>query len=161
MIADINQPTGPTIKRGKSKQDYSTPKEFLDAVRARFGSIDADLAASAANAVSPAFYDVAKEDSLTRAWNELGGWLWLNPPFNNIEPWAAKCAAESALGARILFLTPASVGSNWFQQWVYPSANVLMLNPRISFDGKNAFPKDLILSVFSGGMRGMQPWRWK
>jgi hypothetical protein len=64
-------------------------------------------------------------------------------------------------GARILFLTPASVGANWFQQYVVPFAHVIELSPRMSFDGKNPFPKDLVLSVYMHGLTGRSHWRWK
>lgn len=40
----------PAQKPGKSKQDYGTPKDFIDAVAARFGPLVVDLAAHAGNA---------------------------------------------------------------------------------------------------------------
>ncbi len=46
--------TEPKQKPGRSKQDYGTPPEFLDAVKARFRieAFDCDLAAS---------HDIARE----------------------------------------------------------------------------------------------------
>ncbi len=154
--------TGPTIKRGRSRQDYATPREFIDAVEKRFGKIDIDLAASADNAVGGQF--IAKErDSLADdcAWYPGRPLCWLNPEFSNITPWARKCAIQSANGARILFLTPASVGSEWFREFVEPNAVTLFLNPRLCFDGVAPYPRDCQLSVFWGGLRGAQSWRWK
>ncbi len=85
----------------------------------------------------------------------------MNPPFNDIDPWAEKCAAEMKLGARILFLVPASVDSVWYWKHVAPYACVLALKQRICFDGKNGFPKGLILAVYAYGLKGFQPWDWK
>jgi phage N-6-adenine-methyltransferase len=150
----------PAQKPGKSKQDYATPRPFLDAVEARFGRINFDLAASAHNKAVDAYFDERK-DSLQQTWCRLPGLLWLNPPFGNIDPWAEKCAAEMRKGARIAFLTPASVGANWFQAHVVPSAHVLELSPRLSFDGEHPFPKDLVLAIFYAGLTGRSPWRWR
>ena len=41
----------PAQKPGSSKQDYSTPRAFLDAVEKRFGRIKWDLAAHERNHV--------------------------------------------------------------------------------------------------------------
>lgn len=150
--------TGPTINRHRSKQDYSTPKNFMDAVVKRFGPIYYDLAASPDNSKSVHFY-TEEENSLNQDWHMLDGVLWLNPPFNNITPWARKCAEEADGGARILFLTPASIGSNWFCNYVHRKAMVLSLNGRLCFDGRNPFPKDCILSCYGFGV-GFDIWKW-
>lgn len=152
--------SGASFSRGSSKQDYATPADFMVAVEKRFGPIDFDLAASLENAKAPRFY-TERDNSLIQGWHKSKGLLWLNPPFNDIAPWARKCAKESALGAAILFLTPASIGSEWFANFVFPYARVLALRPRISFDGKNPYPKDCILSVFHNPIPGMELWRWK
>lgn len=150
--------TGPSIARGKSKQDYATPREFMRAVVARFGLLSFDLAASPHNAKNPNYFTEA-DDSLSKKWHEIRGLLWLNPPFDKIAPWAAKCEAESARGAKILFLTPASIGSNWFANSVHQKALVLFLQGRISFDGIAPYPKDCMLSCF-GFTPGFEVWRW-
>jgi len=157
----------PRQKPGKSKQDYATPREFIAAVEKRFGKLDWDLAATWRNAVTTDFYGMQESgvfrDSLEQNWRRLEGNLWLNPPFAQIAPWAAKCAGSSYRGAtnRIFFLTPASVGANWFWQYVWPHALVLPIHPRLSFDGVDPYPKDLMLSVFNAGARTMERWVWR
>lgn len=155
--------TGPTINRGGSKQDYATPPEFLMPVERRFGKITFDLAASPSNAVCGDYF-TKEQDSLKQEWHKLpGGILWLNPEFGDITTWAAKCAAESELGAPpILLLTPASIGANWFKNFVLPSAAVIPLNGRIKFVGeKDYYPKDLMISCYWRGIAGFQtPWTW-
>jgi phage N-6-adenine-methyltransferase len=150
----------PVQKPGRSKQDYATPRELIDAVEARFRRLDWDLAASAENRKAAQFYSIA-DDSLRQDWTKLTGNLWLNPPFADIEPWAAKCAASTGPGRRIFLLTPASVGSNWFAEHVFDKACVIALRPRMTFVGAtDPYPKDLILSVF-GRPAGFELWRWK
>lgn len=154
--------TGAAHHRGSSKQDYATPREFIDAVEARCGRMRFDLAASAENAKAPEWYD-EQQDSLARRWSALRGNLWLNPPFGDIAPWAAKCAAtlpRPCASDRIYLLVPASVGSNWFARQVDTKALVLFLSPRLSFDGKNPFPKDCCLAIY-GEVPGYACWRWK
>lgn len=152
--------TGPTINRHKSKQDWATPPEFIEAVEKRFGKIEFDLAASAENTKHTGFYD-EERDSLKQDWHKLYGNLWLNPPFSNIAPWAKKCAEEASLGATILFLTPASIGSNWFRDYVHRKAQVLALNGRITFIGAiTPYPKDCILSTY-GFPIGFDVWNWR
>jgi phage N-6-adenine-methyltransferase len=146
---------------GESRQDYPTPQEFVDAVEKRFGKIGWDLAASAENARCEHYLD-EDMDSLSVDWAELpladGEICWLNPPYSRIAPWAGKCAES---GVPVALLVPASVGSDWFADYVYSRALVLPLRPRLSFDSKQPYPKDLMLCVYSASQTGFEPWRWK
>lgn len=151
----------PAQKPGRSKQDYGTPRALIDAVEKRFGPLAWDLAATDENAKAAKFI-TPDQDSLSRCWSMLSGNMWLNPPFANIEPWAKKCA-ETILddSSRILLLTPASVGSEWFRGYVNGRALVLALSPRLTFEGcADPYPKDCIISVY-GKPPGFQCWRWR
>jgi len=154
----------PAQRPHRSRQDYGTPGDLLDAVFATFGPLRVDLAASPANAVAPAYFD-EDDDSLAQDWTTLHGTLWLNPPFARIGPWAAKCAASAPPDTwprrRIIMLTPASVGSRWFVEHVHRRALVLALVPRLTFVGCDApYPKDCMLSIF-GGQPGFNVWEWR
>ncbi len=155
--------TQPDQKPHRSKQDYATPRLFLAAVKALLG-IDRfafDLAADATNTVADGWYDEAC-DALSQDWTTLGinrEWLWLNPPFGVIRPWAKKCAES---GLWIAFLVPAAVGSNWFRDYVDGRARVLLLNGRLAFmpDKPNwLYPKDCILVLY-GREPGYEVWTW-
>lgn len=163
--------TMPKQKPGNSKQDFGTPWEFIEAVEERFGKLSYDLAASKKNTKAPAFL-TQQADSLSIDWHTLtNGWMWLNPPFAHIDPWARKCAREKRKGARIIFLTPASVGSNWFAKHVHGKALVIPVSPRLTFEGQppnpktgkvDPYPKDCMISVFAKDIPpGFQLWRWK
>ncbi len=159
-----NRKSGAALNRGGSKQDYQTPVEFIRAVESRFGALDFDLAATQENKITPRYFGPGSplgEDSIKQDWHKLSGILWLNPPYADIGLWARKCKQEAKLGARIRFLVPASVGSNWFWDYVEPAARVYALQPRLSFDGKNPYPKDLILAVYDVYQTGLYRWRWK
>lgn len=159
---------GPTIKRGKSKQDHCTPPEFIKAVSARFGPIQHDLAATKKNAVDglgdAGWFYSPEDDSLAQRWDdfEWGSTLWLNPPFHDIAPWASKCEEVRFCRNWLLFLVPASVDANWYIDHVHHKAFVMPLAPRLIFQGeKDPYPRGLILAAFGFGVHGFEPWRWK
>lgn len=154
--------TGASMARGRSKQDYGTPRDLLDAVERRFGALAWDLAAEAHNAKASNFIG-ADRDSITVAWDDLAGNLWLNPPFGNIAPWAEKCC-KTCLSptSRILLLVPASIGANWFAEWVHRSAFVLGLQGRLTFEGcDQPYPKDCLLAVYGADLAGFDVWDWR
>lgn len=154
----------PIQKPGRSKQDYATPPEFIAAVKSLLDISEfcIDLAADESNAQAIHYY-TEEDDALVQDWTEWawGGWCWLNPPFANIEPWAKKCKEAAQRGVFIAFLVPAAVGSNWFRDHVDTWAHVLLLNGRISFDGKAPYPKDCVLCLYGPMHQGYEVWDWR
>ncbi len=170
----------PAQRPGQSETRVGTPWAFIDACEDRWGDLALDLAADEDNAKAPRFLGEGV-NSLAQPWHKGGcDPLWLNPPFDHIEPWARKCAKESALGARILLLVPASVGAAWYWNWVANYAEVNVLTPRLAFqghhklrtcgedcDGCQGYPKDLIVAAYGfegvgGSMRtGFRRWFWR
>jgi len=160
--------TGASFNRGSSTQDYQTQPEFLAAVADRFGRIDWDLAAHDRNAVCPRYLGPGShvaDDALSVDWLEVVGprsVAWLNPPFADIRPWAAKCARLSERGGWTLLLVPASVGTNWWSEHVHGKGFAFWLSPRLTFVGEtHPYPKDLALVAWGFGVTGAEPWRWK
>lgn len=149
----------PEQKPGESRQDYVTPQELVTAVehhwlRERF---EIDLAASDVNSRAPSYFS-EEDDALVQDWDKIRGWAWLNPPFGKLPAFAAKCAASRR--ARVVMLSPASVGTEWFAEHVLGRAYVLAIRPRIKFVGEtDPYPKDLMLSIF-GWPPGFSSWRW-
>jgi len=157
----------PKQKRGSSKQDYGTPKEFLDALRNRLGIVefDIDLAATPENAKA-SFYYTEQDDALApkNSWcGNGGGWSFLNPPFGDIPPWVDKACDESSKGAKIAVLVPASVGANWWREYVDGKAYITYLNGRITFEGcKDPYPKDCAILLYAPYLEGGScVWKWK
>jgi phage N-6-adenine-methyltransferase len=162
----------PAQRPGRSQQTVGTPREFIAAVEKRWSALSVDLAASPGNAKAPLAIYEDERDSLTVPWgDEYPDMLhWLNPPFDNIAAFAEKCAREGELmfsrrrGERIFFLVPASVGANWWAEWVHPSARIKLLSPRLTFEGHTQpYPKDCALCIFGDEPLEphYEPWRWK
>lgn len=148
-------------------QTWATPPEFIAAVERRYGPIGFDLAASGKNTKARAWFDEA-QDSLKQDWSKIrtvNGYAvrvaWLNPPFENIEPWARKCVTVRDLARWTLMLVPASMGSLWWARQVLGKAQADGI-PRIKFVGaKDAYPKDLALCAYGYGVAGAGFWDWR
>ena len=136
--------TGASFNRGSSKQDYETPPDLMAAVVARFGPFAWDLAATRENAKAPNWLGPGSphwQDSLIAPWQCLPGLKWLN---------------------QILLLIPASVGSNYWADFVDGTAIVNFLRPRVQFAGADGpFPKDIALCGYGLGIAGYTCWKWK
>lgn len=155
----------PVQKPGRSKQDYGTPWELIRAIEARFGKLTIDLAATAENKRCDRFIS-PEVDSLAphvRWASYIGDGIgWLNPPFEDIAPWAEKCLSSCA---NVILLTPASIGSEWFAENVESHAAVVGLRPRLIFEGcKDPYPKDCMLTLWGSvapHLPSLSTWRWR
>lgn len=160
----------PKQQPGKSKQDYGTPDRFLEAVKRRLGiqSFAVDFAADRVNAKAPHYF-TAESDALRDGclWEQYTthGWGWCNPPFADLAPWMKKADECKWFGGKVAMLVPASVGANWYRDYVYQSALVLALNGRLAFmpDKPNwLYPKDCILALYHRDIEpGFKVWDWR
>lgn len=163
----------PAQKPGRSKQDYATPRIFLDAVKHRLQitEFSHDFAADQTNTVATTYFD-EEYDSLRAGgveWHDfcdgVGEWGWLNPPFSRIGPWAQACNVCAQASGNIALLVPAAVGSNWFRDYVHGQARVLFLNGRLAFMPDKPtwlYPKDCVLCLYGPrAFPGYEVWDWR
>lgn len=151
---------GAKLNRHNSNQAYQTPPEFLTAVYRKFGinGFQLDAAADANNSIAPTHYD-EQSNGLLQPWYNI---TWCNPPFANIAPWVEKAWIESEQGVTSFLLVPASVGANWWKNWVHDKAYVMFLNGRITFGGQtDPYPKDCALLIYrTATSGGYNVWSW-
>jgi hypothetical protein len=70
-----------------------------------------------------------------------------------------KCKVEAERGCRIVSLTLASLGTGWYRDHVEGNAQSFILRRRMTFMGmKDAFPKELMLTLWGFGMTGLSFW---
>lgn len=159
--------SGPTLKRHRSDQAVATPWSFIHAVQQKFGPLTIDLAATYLNKKAP-LYISPETNSLSVSWaDHIGAGLgWLNPPFANIAPWAAKCVIEMQQGSEILLLVPMG-SQNWYWEYVEPFAQVYAVG-RMTFEGSSdPYIKDLILAHYDPRwadlslLPKMSRWQWQ
>lgn len=157
-----------TSPRDKNKtiQEVGTDPLLFEVLNRRF-NFTWDLACNEDNCLvkdgeTVSGWSQPEFDSLIMPWYAHDGWQWLNPPFKDIKPWAMKCAEEARKGAKIVMLTPASVGSKWFADHVYPNAYVRILTGRVTFQGHSTpYPKDVMISIFDNFHKGFDIWDWR
>jgi phage N-6-adenine-methyltransferase len=151
----------PQQKPGRSKQDYGTPKPFLAAVAHRFGPIDFDLAATSDNAVADRWY-APDVDSLRADWTLTGVRVaFLNPPFADIRPWAAKLESVRHIPRWTIMLVPASMGSAWWADHILGKCQADGI-PRMEFVGADGlYPKDLAVLCAGFSVAGSGYWDWR
>lgn len=167
--------TPPPQRPGNSDGVFVTPDPFIAAVKHRLGITDfvVDLAASASNTKALRFLDEA-HDSLAFDWTIYAGrgWCWLNPPFNDLRPWVAKCASyipdghyQPSQGLQVALLVPASIGADWFTDHVEGHADILPLRGRLSFDERGPYPKDCVLALYGNRPKSFtgytRSWDWR
>jgi phage N-6-adenine-methyltransferase len=147
--------TMPAQKPGRSKQNYMTPACFIEPVKRRLGiaDFDIDLAAEPDTAQAPIYFTKEDDAFAAPSWKIGDGWNWLNPEYADIGPWVERAGNESVNNdARTALLIPASVGSNWWRDYVHAKCEVLFLNGRIPFIAdkpKWLYPKDCALLLYS------------
>ena len=151
-------------RRGKSKQDFGTPREVLDGIERRFGKIGIDLAAREDNKVCERFIS-PEQDTLKINWSELivpeGHIRFINPPYANLEPFAKQLAATKNDSRFTIMLCPASMGSKWWVKHVLGQVNALGI-PRVKFRGADSiYPKDLSILVAGFGLHGFGYFDWR
>jgi DNA N-6-adenine-methyltransferase Dam len=151
-----------------SRQDYQTPPELLDALEERFGDFTWDCAASAENTIVPGrFFSKEGISAFDADWAKLftpADLLFMNPEFGHIQYQWAPLVERWTLRLpwlRLIMLTPAAVGSEWYRERVEDKALVNPLNPRLAFVGEPTYPKDCMISCFGFGVAGFRVWRWK
>lgn len=93
---------------------FETPDWLFNSLNEEF-SFTYDLACNEENCKTEKGY-TEKDDSLSKDWHKLDGWLWLNPPYSPLKPWIEKAQKENALGARIVVLCPPIISTRYFKQ---------------------------------------------
>jgi phage N-6-adenine-methyltransferase len=125
------------------KQDWNTPPEFLELVRKVNGRIAFDPCTSADNPCGAGKFATKEDDGLTLDWREwagIQGLVYCNPPYSDMNAWAAKISEEGMRGCEAISLTPARTDTKWFRRMVTADA-MCFWRGRLKFVGaKQAAP---------------------
>jgi hypothetical protein len=76
---------------------------------------------------------------------------YVNPPYNDLEPWIKKAIAERELGNTSVMLLPVRTSTRYFHNLILPNYTELrFLNGKLKFKGyKKGAPFDNYLVIFS------------
>ena len=92
---------------------FETPQRLFDSLNNEF-NFTTDLACNYENKKCLQYY-TEDQDSLTKDWHKLDGWLFLNPPYSPLKPWIQKAQRENKLGAKIDVLFTQIISIKYFQ----------------------------------------------
>ena len=154
-VAADPAPSRGYMPRSKAN-DWRTPPEVIALVRTLWhGRIDLDPCASSDPAHHFAAHNLTVEDDgLEEAWE---GCAYVNPPFDALDAWAARCAEQGAVrGNEVVLLLPARTDTRYWHEYVTRARAVCFLRGRLRFVGATAscpFPTAL-------AYWGAAPWRF-
>jgi hypothetical protein len=126
------------------RQDWRTPPEVLDLVRAALrGRIDLDPCASrealgAGGLIGEQrnIFGPPDASGLEEPW---AGRVYVNPPFDGLAEWATKCRREhEEHGAEVILLLPARTDTAYWHEHVSTAKAVCFWRGRMRFVGASA-----------------------
>lgn len=171
----IQRGTGP----GSARQDWETPGALFTLLDRRYGPFTLDAAASSANRKCPKFIcapgspdathpDCFAEDAFKVWWGDPGENVWINSPYGRAVTtrWAKRIAEQAASGRKVTSLLPAKCGTVWFQDYLWPLADeLLLIKGRVDFGGEHgAGWFESVVFHLPGGRTGgprVSLWDWK
>lgn len=131
-------------------QAFNTPAAVLEAI-APMGRIALDPCSNAGSIVGARVAWTVEHDGLACAWapQVLRGELcFVNPPFDELARWVARCIEEAAAGCEIVLLSPARVDVGWWDRMLDAGAVAALWRGRLRFLGMGSAPFPAALSYF-------------
>ena len=95
------------------KNSWRTPP-FLVRAYDRIYQFTGDVAADADNACFPKYLTLA-DDAPKRGWGDFGGYVWCNPPYDDISPWVVAASLATVQGTGTVMIVPSDMANFWFE----------------------------------------------
>jgi hypothetical protein len=147
MTSTTNALTGfATGKRQNRPQDVGTPLNILSAVSEAMGCIVLDPCGSRLHPTgAETTYHYPDTDGLKSDW--VNG-TYCNPPFEDLQKWLAKSAAEKQAGVREqCLLVPVRPRSRWWCDYMHDIPTCIAWLKRVKFVGYlTSYPEALVLA---------------
>lgn len=141
-----------------ARTDWCTPRPIVDfAYRVFGGRIRLDPCWNEQSITKPDFAFDGKSpesDGLKELWWPYGQ-AYVNPPFGwDLPFWVKKAITEAKLGCEIILLSPAAVGTRYWQKGIFRTAQATcFLRGRVEFLGADAgAPMDCALTYWGPGI---------
>ena len=132
--------------------EWWTPAEVIEPVRAALGEIDLDPCThpDAQRVIRAANYYARPDDGLTLPWS---GRVWLNPPYSKPRPWVYRLLQMDNGAAAACILTATSAAGSEAGLLLLACASVIALPGRVRFRrgaGVGSAPRDASVIAFVG-----------
>jgi phage N-6-adenine-methyltransferase len=128
------------MTQASESKEWETPQKLFDQLDTVF-HFDLDVAATAANAKCPRYYDI-EMDGLRQCWHQDGTSAWMNNPYGEAritETWLRKAIYESFAGLPVVALEWTKTETSWFQDLVFGRASyTCFIRGRLSFSSPDA-----------------------
>lgn len=132
-----------------SKSDeWSTPQSFFDELDREF-HFDLDAAASKENHKCSRYFTI-QDDGITQNWG--GCRVFCNPPYSQIEKWAAKAFYETKQdNTLVVMLIPARTDTKYFHNYIQGRSEIRFVKGRLKFgNSKNSAPFPSMVVIWKG-----------
>lgn len=129
-------------------QEVTTPQYILDALNAEFGPLSTF---DPCPYPRPKGFNGLKADWATHLEDrgEKGQFVYVNPPYNDIEKWLQKIHAEKDKGVKVVSLLPARTATKWFHEKVLNKCELRFIQGKVYFDGyDNGCPWGSMICIF-------------
>lgn len=127
--------TGRRFKGSKTpdniRPNWRTPEHVYQWLDLMYGPFEIDLAACEKSTKCDAYF-CKEENSLAQDWSVFKG-MFLNPPYDDIKPWVAKCSTISKDGL-VAVVLPNDNSTVWFRMAVDMASHII----NIVSDGKSS-----------------------
>lgn len=128
MGAGFSNSKTPQHLRGK----WRTPVTLYASQDKEF-QFTGDVAAEPHTALHPR-YITKEENALVRFWDDFGGVVWCNPPYDDIMPWVQVAAHCCDRGTGCVMLVPASTSVDWWAEALATVSEVrFIIGGRVKF----------------------------
>lgn len=108
-------------------------------------------------------YITKEENALVRFWDDFGGIVWCNPPYDDIMPWVHVAAHCCDRGTGCVMLVPASTSVDW---WAEALTTVSEIRFVIGVESSSSTPRRVNRATgtwvgvhFSSGVPAISPKR--
>ena len=128
-------------KSVSTNKDWCTPKQYCDAVRSFFGTIELDPCSNKYSLVKANTEFNLPLDGLAQIWNYKT--IFVNPPYGrnkesntSLKDWILKCQdAYTQYESEVILLIPASTNTKHWQNIIFQSATAVcfLKEPRVKF----------------------------
>lgn len=137
------------------KSYWETPQVFFNQLNKKY-HFTFDLAASGSNAKCKNYFNESN-NSLSQDWHEIGGNLFLNPPYGReLRKWVKKAYEENLKkqDGYIVPLIPARTDTSYWHDFIFGKAQIKFLRGRLKFElngeAKDAAPFPSALVIYGG-----------
>lgn len=138
---------GRTGTPGAREQTVLTPQWILDWLRDASGrTLALDPCTLPTNPTRAQRVFTVADDGLAQSWAcGPGGFVYVNPPYADLQPWLAKCQTEASYDTPIYALVPWRGHRQWFAAAVQSASSVTHLAPFPFVGSTSAFPAPLCI----------------